>query len=161
MPDSTIAPAPLYPPAVRPPDGGLPFFAYLPALIANPIRVVPESVYNEPVVPYRFLSTRIAWVTAPGLIEQVLLRETDRFVKSPLERRVLGPTLGNGLLTASGETWRWQRTIAAPLFRHADVLSYVPAMTAAAEAQLAKWRKAAGAGAITTDIELDMRATTV
>ena len=160
MPDSTIDPAPLYPPTVRPPDGGLPFFAYVPALIANPIRVVPESVYNEPVVPYRFLATNIAWVTAPELIEQVLLKETDCFVKSPLEHRVLGPTLGNGLLTASGETWRWQRKIAAPLFRHADVLSYVPAMTAAAESQLAKWRAAGRSGRFTTDVELDMRATT-
>ena len=48
-------------------------------------------------------------------------------------------TLGDGILTSQGASWRWQRRTAAPLFRPTDLTSLVPAMSAAAEAQLARW----------------------
>jgi cytochrome P450 len=154
--------APLYPPTVTPPSGDAPFLAYIPRLIANPLRVVPQSVYEDPIVPYRFLRTKLVWVASPDLIEQVLLHQADRFVKSPLEQRTLGPTLGDGMLTAQGASWRWQRKVAAPLFRHADVLAYVTAMALAAETQLATWLETAGPARspFTADVELAMKVTT-
>jgi cytochrome P450 len=55
---------------------------------------------------------------------------------------VLGRAGRRGLLIAEGDDWRWQRRIAAPLFRAEALLSYVPAFAAACEPVLARWRKA-------------------
>lgn len=152
----------LYPPTVAPAREGLPGFAYLAKTVVNPLRGVPERAYTEAVVHYRLFGTDMAWVARPDLIERVLLTDADTFVKSPMERRVLGPTLGDGLLTASGATWKWQRKVAAPLFRHADVLSYVPVMAKAADAEVGRWRARSGARhwAGVVDVQASMKAAT-
>src|SRR5690606_25634816 len=77
----------------------------------------------------------------PALVERVLLREAEKFAKSPLEKRVFRRSLGDGILTSQGESWRWQRRTAAPLFRPTDLLGFLPQMTNAADAVLARWRK--------------------
>ena len=78
----------------------------------------------------------------PELTQQILLDDSDAFTKSPLYDNVLGRAGGKGLLIAEGDDWRWQRRIAAPLFRAEALLSYVPAFAAACEPVLARWRKA-------------------
>jgi cytochrome P450 len=129
--------AALYPPTVPPRRGPLSLPRFLFTFVQNPLRVLPEAVYREPIYRYR---DRVTWVTDPGLIKTVLLDARDSFPKTPLERRVLGPLLGKGILISDGADWRWQRQTAAPLFRHVDVLQYVPAMVAAADAAIGEWR---------------------
>lgn len=131
----------LYPPTVAPRRGGpLSLARFLFTFVRNPLQVLPEAVYHEPIFRY---GDRVTWVTDPALIKMVLLDARDSFAKTPLERRVLGPLLGKGILISDGADWRWQRHTAAPLFRHADVLRYVPAMVAAAEGTIADWRASA------------------
>lgn len=153
---------PLYPPRVTPAKRKLPGLQYVARLVQNPLRTVPESVYREPIVPYANLRMPLAWVTGPDLISQVLLEETDRYLKTPVERRILGPTLGDGLLTASGASWRWQRKVAAPLFRHADLLAYVPHMLTAGDDVVTGWRAEGGPSGrpFTTDVGAAMKVAT-
>lgn len=128
------------PPRVIPPMAPLPTWRFLPNFVANPIRTIPEPVYHADIfTPPRFKG-RIAWVTAPDLVERVLLRDSDSFRKSDSEDRVFGPLLGGGLLTAEGEDWKWQRRLLAPLFRPADLAAFVPEIRAAADALVARWR---------------------
>jgi cytochrome P450 len=47
-------------------------------------------------------------------------------------RRSLEPALGQAILTAEGARWRLQRRVAAPVFRPANVNSFLPAMIHAA-----------------------------
>ena len=133
------------PPYVPAPARPLPLPQFFATFVRNPIRALPAAVYRDWIVTYRTPRSTIAWITGPTLIKTVLLDERETFPKTPLERKVLGPLLGDGLLTADGPAWRWQRQIVAPLFRHADLLGYVPAMAAAAEATIETWRRA-GAG---------------
>jgi cytochrome P450 len=137
--DQPSAP-PLYPPTIEAPPRPLPLPRHFARFVRNPLRTVPIAVYEEPLVFHKPASRAMVWVTDPALIEKILLSEHESFPKTPLERLVLAPILGEGLLTAEGEPWRWQRKIAAPLFRHAEILRYVPAMRRAGEAQLARWR---------------------
>ena len=44
-------------------------------------------------------------------------------------------------MTAEGDHWRWQRKLASPLFRQAEILKYVPAIVAATSEQIARWRR--------------------
>jgi cytochrome P450 len=144
--------APLYPPRVVPPKQPLGLLPFVYNFIQNPLAVMPEAVYETAMVARE--RARAVWITDPDLVKAVLLDRREEFPKSPLERRVLGPLLGDGILIADGPAWRWQRQIAAPLFRHQDLIDDVPAMTRAAEATIADWRSAP-AGTVHA-IDLDM-----
>ncbi|MEZ5925322.1 MAG: cytochrome P450 [Hyphomicrobiaceae bacterium] len=147
----------LYPPKVRAGRYGERFPLVMLDVIRNPLSSWPAEVYEQPIVSRVGPLGSFTWVMDPGLIKTVLLEAQDRFLKTPIEKRVLGPLLGNSVFTTDGADWRWQRQVVAPLFRHGELLRYVPAMTAAAETTLATWR-AQGAGE--RDIEHDMTATT-
>ena len=150
--------SPLYPPTVRPSKGVLPLPFFLARFIRNPLRSLPRAVYHEPIVVHGRDRPLVAWVTAPDLIETILLRDAATFAKTRLDKRVLKPVLGNGLLTSDGASWRWQRKLASPLFRHGEILSYVPAMVSAAAEQVERWRQR-GPG-FTALVDEDMTETT-
>src|SRR5918992_703182 len=132
-------PAPFYPSTVKAPSEPLKLFPFLLNFINNPLLVIPESVYREKIIQHGRRVGRVAWVNDPALIKDVLLDRSGLFPITPLQKRVLGPLGGKGVLTTEGAEWRWQRQMAAPLFRHAELLRYVPAMSAAAEAMLTAW----------------------
>jgi cytochrome P450 len=148
----------LYPPTVRGAPGPLPLRKFLLRFVRNPLTGLPQSAYEERIVLYDSGRAIIAWVSDPALIEEVLLQAADRFPKSELEKRVFERSLGDGILTSQGASWRWQRRTAAPLFRPADLTSLVPAMSAAAEGQLARWTESPG-GTVQA-IDRDMTETT-
>jgi cytochrome P450 len=152
------AAAVLYPPTVTAPPRPLPLRRFLLTFVRNPLRSLPQSVYEKPIVVYDSGRSVVAYVTDPALVERVLLQDAQRFLKSPLEKQVLGEALGDGILTSEGASWRWQRRTAAPLFRPADLAGLVPAMTSAAQDQLMRWRRAP-AGSI-HPIDRDMTETT-
>lgn len=157
---------PLYPPTVKPPAGPLSLTGFLARFVRNPISALPRQVYEQPVYKLHGERPLAVWITGPDLIERVLLRDAEVFPKTPLEQQVFGPTLGSGILTSEGEAWRWQRKIAAPAFRYSELLAHVPAMTRAAEAQLARWRgrdttKQALVDADMTDTTFDVITSTI
>ncbi len=145
----------LYPPTVTPASRALPLLPFLGRFVRNPLRAIPQTVYDEPVVTYGKKRTLVAWVTDPTLIENILVKNADKFQKTRLDRRVLKPMLGDGLLTAQGDSWRWQRKVASPPFRHAELLTYVPAMVESATECCRQWRER-GTTPFTTDVEADM-----
>jgi cytochrome P450 len=132
--------AALYPPTAVPSPKPLPLWRFLWRFVDNPLRALPQQVYEEPLVVYAKSRGGLVWVTSPALIERILLQDHEKFTKTTLEKRVFKETLGDGILTSEGASWRWQRRIAAPLFRHQDLLGYVPTMVAAAEEEIARWR---------------------
>ena len=130
----------LYPPTVVAPPRPLPLRRFLLTFVRNPLSSLPRPVYEEPIVVHDNGHNVIAWVTDPALVEQVLLHGNAQFPKTQLEKRVFAHTLGEGILTSEGASWRWQRRTAAPLFRPAELSGLVPIMTKAAEDQVARWR---------------------
>lgn len=155
MSPTTLAadPSPLTPPSIRPPTGPLPIWRFLPTFLRNPLRTLPASVYREPIVVPPHMHGRVAWITEPSLIERVLLDEHEQFPKSPIEQRIFARILGESILTAEGQSWRWQRRIVAPLFRHGDLLALVPRMSEAADRMCRHWQQQ---GAGKRDIDRDM-----
>ena len=127
--DALDSTSPFYPSTVKAPADPLKLFPFLFNFIINPLLVVPEAAYRERILQYRRRVGGVAWVIDPALIRDVLVDRSG----------VIGPLGGKGVLTAEGAEWRWQRQMAAPLFRHAELLRYVPTMSSAAEAMLATW----------------------
>ena len=105
---------PLYPPHIEPATAELPIWSLLRLLVANPMRIVPEQVYREPIVTAHRLGLEIAWITDPALIMTVLLGEAETYEKSDFEKRILGPNVANGILGAI--VWAW-RNKGAPMLR--------------------------------------------
>lgn len=132
--------APLYPPSVKPAARALPLLPFIARFVRNPLRSLPRAVYQEPIVTYGKKRTLVAWVTNPELTDRILVKQPTVFPKTRLDRRVLRPIVGNGLLSAEGEHWRWQRKMASPLFRHSELATYVPQMVTAGEERLQAWR---------------------
>ncbi len=124
----------------------------------NPMTAVPAEAYSERMVVTRNLGTTRAYVTDPALIHEAVVRNADRLEKSGDMKRVLGTALGEGLLTADGQAWRWQRQAIAPAFQHEKLQALLGSMIAAAEATRDRWM-AMPPGA-TVDLGHEMMVTT-
>ncbi len=131
--------------AIAPPEQMLAPPAFLYHFIRNPLRCLPRAVYEEPIVPCRIAGLRTAWITDPELTETVFRAANEEFPKPPLEQRVFGDPLGQSILTAQGDDWRWQRHAVSGAFRHEEILTYVPDMAGAAADLLTRWRGQGGA----------------
>jgi cytochrome P450 len=133
----------LYPRTVTPPAEPLSLFRFVLRFIENPLLALPQQAYEDWLVAQESANRVIYWVSAPALIEDLLLRNADKLIQSPVQKRVLRRALRDGVLSADGELWRWQRRTMAPVFRPAEILTYVPVMAAPAEETLERWRASA------------------
>jgi cytochrome P450 len=142
----------LVPPHITPPARPLNQLAFMARFVRNPLLVLPQAVYEQDFVPSGGRAP-VVWITQPGLIKAVLLDQRDQFQKL-VQVRILGPLLGKGILTSEGNEWKWQRQTAAPVFRHHDLMAFVPTFVRATHDLVTKWR-AAPAGS-KHEIERDM-----
>jgi cytochrome P450 len=159
MADGAVADSLFIPPAVSPPEAPLPQWRVVWTMMDNPIEVWPRAVYEEPFYSRPGGSGKFLYVTDPAALKTILLDEAEAFPKDWMFERVTRPALGDGLLTAKGELWRWQRRAAAPAFRADAIAALVPAITAAAERALQRWRDR-GEGA-RLDVQREMTAITL
>ncbi|GJE29741.1 cytochrome P450 [Methylobacterium organophilum] len=124
--------APLFRPRVPPPlTRPLGLFAFLKAVRANPVATWTQAHFREPVVAAEGAMGRLTVVSDPALVRYLFVENAKNYRKDDLQRRVLAPGLGNGLLTAEGEEWRLQRRTLAPIFSARHVGGFVAAMDAA------------------------------
>jgi cytochrome P450 len=77
----------------------------------------------------------------PDLAEEILVQQSDRFVKVYENRRPVGLALvlGNGLVTSSGEAWKRHRRIMQPVFHRSRVASMADRMVQVGEQRLESW----------------------
>ncbi len=126
---------------VRPPAGALSRLALVRALLRNPIEAWPQELYAAPFLRRQTLRVETLFLCDPDLVRQALVETPDAFTRTTaLERGGLKQILGDGLLTTDGAEWRWQRRTASPVFRHENLLGFVPAMQHAAAAALTRLR---------------------
>ena len=128
------------PPRVVPAKKPLRFPANIFKMLSNNLEIVPEQAYEEEVVLAPG-PPRMAFITGPEAIEALLMKRVTAFPKGRLQNEVLEPLMGDAMISSEGAEWKWQRGAAAPLFRHAELMRYVPVMNASAEATIADWRK--------------------
>lgn len=155
----TPASATRFRPAVpRPLTRPLGLFEFLKAARKNPITTWMEVHFRLPVVAAEGAMGRITVVSDPALIRYLLLENADAYRKDDLQRRVLAPGLGDGLLSAEGDEWRLQRRTLAPIFSARTVQGFSTAMNAAG-ARLAK--RLARRGGQQVDVALEMTRVTL
>ena len=75
----------------------------------------------------------------PDLVQRVLLDNAPNYVKPALVKKLLSPTIGEGLLSSDGDLWREQRRIVAANFAPAAIDGLVPAFAHAAGLAAEQW----------------------
>ena len=151
-------PARFRPVVPRPLTRPLGLVEFLRAARKNPITTWMEAHFRLPVVAAEGAMGRITVVSDPALIRYLLVENADGYRKDDLQRRVLAPGLGNGLLSAEGDEWRLQRRTLAPIFNARTVQGFSDAMNAAG-AKLA--RRLARRGGKEVDVALEMTRVTL
>lgn len=147
-----------FPATIRPPERPLSLTGFLAAMVRNPITAWPRQVCEESLYVQKVGRQQIAYASDPELLKVIFAPGEERFTKNPIERRVFGPLLGEGVLTSENERWRWQRRTAAPLFRPTELLHHVPQIAEAAGRVLELWSKAGSSNA--QDIDPAMKRAT-
>ena len=119
--------------------------------------IVTPELFGEELVYSRILFLHSFLINKPEYIEHVLLANHANYRKSHFSRNLLGPLLGNGLLTSEGELWRRQRRIAAPAFHARRTAEFVATMGSCSEAMLTRWAARGGS----FDVAAEMTALTL
>jgi cytochrome P450 len=88
---------------------------------------------------YRAAWIQVYFLNHPDLIESVLVRNYQNFLKDRVVRNSRW-FFGQGLLTNEGESWLRQRRLSQPAFHRERVASHAKIMTDHAEQMLATWQ---------------------
>lgn len=107
----------------------------------NPIETWTKAHFEKRILIGPTILGQGAFVAGPDGIRRVLLDNAANYRKDGLQRRILAPGLGEGLLTIEGEDWRVQRRTIAPLFTPKTVAGFTAAMLDAGDGLVARWLK--------------------
>lgn len=99
-----------------------------------------ERMFDLPYYRREILGLRVHVLIDPELVEHVLLTNQANYEKPTLAKQLLGPIIGEGLLTADGPLWREERRIVASSFSPAAVEKIRPVFGTASRAATQNWR---------------------
>ncbi len=95
-------------------------------------------------------------VNHPDVAHEVMVAKAESFYKSTVTKQAMKSTVGDGLFTNDGDSWKRQRKLAQPAFHTKRIAAYADVMTHYASQLIANWRDAA-----TLDMEREMTALTM
>ena len=102
------------PQTVIPPEKPLPLIRGLLQTIVNPLHVWPRAMYENPYHGVKWIGRTFHYFRKPEHMKAVFLDHADIFRKSQFQKKLVGPALGDGLLTSEGDHWKFQRRAASP-----------------------------------------------
>ena len=122
--------------------GGLPLLGHLRLFKKSPLNTM-SAWWRQHGDALRFrLGPKTFYLFShPNLAEEILVQQSNRFVKVYERRRPVGLALvlGNGLVTSSGEAWKRHRRIMQPVFHRSRMASMVDRMVQVGEQRLEGW----------------------
>ncbi|WP_075217655.1 cytochrome P450 [Mongoliimonas terrestris] len=116
------------PPAPVPGTRELGYAELLLRLRSNPLTIWRRIHFERPVVSGKSLLGHAVVLNDPAAIRHVFVDNVANYRKDDLQRSVLAPGLGEGLLTAEGDVWKRTRRTVAPLFTPKAVAALAPRM---------------------------------
>jgi len=159
--DSAIAQAERAPvlPAPIPRQGKVSFVEYIRLMRDSSIAAFGPEAYELDIIERKILGRPRFIVNDPAAVKHVLLDNAANYEKNEIQRRILEPGLGKGLLTSEGETWKAHRRTMTPAFDQRSVAAYTAVMTGAAEELMGKWDSVGHA--TTVDVSIAMMEVTL
>jgi cytochrome P450 len=134
----SVPPRRLRPPAPEPEEREFGRLELLLRLRRNPLTIWRARHFREPIVAGEGLFGYGVVLSDPAAVRHVLVENAANYRKDDLQRTILAPGLGEGLLTAEGEAWKRARRTLAPLFTPRSVAALAARMVAPAERTVAR-----------------------
>lgn len=125
--------------AAIPPPSRRSLLEFIRLVKTDQLQLYRPSLFTRELGYNRLLFQHSFFLNSPDYIEHVLLTNHKNYTKSRYHRQILGPVLGQGLLTSEGDFWRRQRRIAAPAFHHKRIAGFIDIMAQATAELLAEW----------------------
>jgi cytochrome P450 len=124
-------------PSPIPGPDGFPFLGILPKVGRDPLKFFVEMMdeYGD-LVRLDFGSREMYLLTDPEGIKYVLQDNNRNYAKGYHQVK---PVLGEGLVSAEGEFWRYQRRLIQPQFHRTKIEGFARVMTDLAAERLAAW----------------------
>jgi cytochrome P450 len=135
-PSSLLSPAPAV--TAIPAVPGLPVLGNFLAFRQDRLALQDAAMRLARLARLQMLHVPVYVVSCADLAHQIFVDDAAAYKKS-LGLQFLGPLLGDGLLTAEGETHRRHRKLLAPAFAPRRLAAYGEVMVAETRAQLARW----------------------
>ncbi|HEX3884559.1 MAG TPA: cytochrome P450 [Stellaceae bacterium] len=107
--------------------------AMLRTIARNSVSALDDELFDNLVVPRRYLWRRVFFVSDPAGIKRVFLDNVDNYPRYRYIRRLFQAGLGTGSLGTEGVLWQRHRRITSPALDHRAIAPDVPAMIASAE----------------------------
>ncbi|MGB6318792.1 MAG: cytochrome P450, partial [Litorimonas sp.] len=114
------------PPHAKPLTGEEGFIEATWKFIRNPVEGFGPLAYRQPIVTAKTFGQTLHVISDPEGMTDVLVRHADKFTKTAIDARILGPATKEGLLSVHGEQWKRQRKSVAPIFRHRHMADLAP-----------------------------------
>jgi cytochrome P450 len=92
------------------------------------------------VVSYRIGPFRMALISEPRLIEQVVVGQAHKLKKSGIQQ-LIHPLIGDGIFLSEGDAWKRQRRLVSPPFHRQRIAMYGDLMVKSARAMLDEYRE--------------------
>ena len=136
--DSSVVPIP--------PTSPLGVFRFLRMIRDNEISVFSAATFTNKLTEANILFQRFVVLNDPDFIKHVLVDNHANYSKGRLNRQILSPVLGEGLLTSEGDFWRRQRRIAAPAFHPNHIARLGGVIAECGAGAIERWRELAASG---------------
>jgi cytochrome P450 len=120
----------------------------------DPLAIWSERHFTEPVLHGESRLGHAMTVSDPAGIRRVLLDNAANYAKGRVQKRVLGPLIGDGLLLVEGDVWRRARRTLAPLFAPRRLASTVARMDEIAAARADGWLRLGDDALVLVDREM-------
>ena len=117
------------PPHAKPLTGEESFVVSTWKFLRNPLEGFGPLAWKQPIVSLPTFGYKTHVISDPEGMLDVLTRHAEKFTKSAIDHRILGPATKEGLLSVHGEQWRRQRRAVAPIFRHRYMEELAPTIT--------------------------------
>jgi len=114
------------PPHAKPLTGDEGFIEATWKFIRNPVEGFGPLAYRQPIVTAKTLGQTLHVISDPVGMNEVLVKQADKFTKTAIDARILGPATKEGLLSVHGEQWKRQRKSVAPIFRKRHMEDLAP-----------------------------------
>ena len=114
-------------------------FEFFRKLRDDQLSVLTPAIFDRRLLSGRLFRLRWFIVNWPDYIQHVLLDNHQNYVKGRFSEALLGPIVGEGMLTSEGAAWRRLRRIAAPAFHQRSIARFVDEMVRCTTSMLNQW----------------------
>lgn len=126
------------PPHVEPPERLPGVLGTLRDMRGNVLKVLPAAAFREAIVSGRIGSRCWHLVQSPEAMKRVFLEDVENYPKSQVVARMLRNVVGESLVLAEHDDWRWQRQAIAPVFAVRNMHQLAPVMAKSANRTAAR-----------------------